>query len=84
MSGQPLSEFSGSAPDRSILVGRRGRGYSPPDPSSGFATVTCKYNLTFKGGSIGFFEGQYHLCYDDFVVNIALLITNLNTVKFCK
>ena len=84
MSRQPLSEFPGSAPDRSILGGRGGRGSRPPDPPSGFAAVTCKYNLTFKGGSIGFFEGQYHLCYDDFVVNIALLITNLNTVKFCK
>ena len=75
MSQQPLSELSGSAPDKCILIGRRGRGYSPPDPPSGFAAVTCKYNLTFKGGSIGFFEGQYHPCYDDFVVNITLLIT---------
>ena len=54
MSGKPLSEFPGSAPDRSILGGRRGRGYSPPDPSSGFATVTCKYNLTFKVAQLDF------------------------------
>ena len=84
MSGQPLSEFSGSAPDSSILGGRRGRGSRPPDPPSGFATVTYIYNLTFKGGSIGFFKGQYHPCYDDFVVDITLLIPNLNTVKLCK
>lgn len=54
VSQQPLSEFSGSALDKCILVGRRGREYSPPDPSSGFATVTCKYNLTFKVAQLDF------------------------------
>ena len=83
MSGQPLSEFSGSAPDRSILGGR-GEGDPGPQTLPLDLPLLHIYNLTFKGGSIGFFKGQYHPCYDDFVVNIALLITNLNTVKFCK